>query len=92
MKNNDQTFKNCNAVLMYSFNFEQDFIKKAFSKPGGINDMSSWYEQKFKQFCKDTKESGVYGSTALAFMNFYAYLDNRGKNDLINYIVNNYKG
>ena len=70
-----------NLVIMYSFNFEYQFVKKIWS--GGLQDH---LYNKFINLCQRKV------NTQAAFMSFYTELDGTNQEKLINYILRNYKG
>ena len=77
MKN--KTFSKCNLVLMYAFNYEYDFIEKAF--PKSHNNTLHLFK-KFDEFCNESDDN------TLGFMRFYASLSERNKMTLVDYILN----
>ena len=77
MKN--KTFNNCNLVLMYAFNYEYDFIEKAFPRETSHTDHLA---KNFDKFCDESEDN------TLGFMRFYASLSDRYKRILIDYILN----
>ena len=72
-----KTFNNCNLVLMYAFNYEYDFIEKAFA-----NVSTDHLVKKFDKFCDESEDN------TLGFMRFYASLSDRYKGILLDYILN----
>lgn len=70
-----------NKVIMYSFNFEHNFLLSAFK--GSI---ANHLQSKFLNLCEIKKDSQS------AFMRLYTELDNENRKVLINYILDNYEG
>lgn len=68
---------------MYGFNFEHDFIKKAFA---GESEMMIKHLQ--NKFDEAYDIAGTYG----AFFYFWSMLDSHYKRVLESYVMDNYKG
>ena len=68
---------------LYGFNFEHDFIEKAFAKEGAsmIKHLQNKFEEAYERV-------GCHG----AFFFFWAMLDDRNKRTLEDYVMDNYKG
>lgn len=66
-----------NKVIMYSFNYEYNFIENAFDKY-----LSDHLRAKFSNYCKR------FGNSQTAFMYLYTDLSSDNKQLLINYILN----
>jgi hypothetical protein len=79
IREKNETFSKCNLVLMYSFNYEYDFIEKAF--PEEIC-CTALLRKRFEKFCEDGDNN------ELGFMRFYASLSYTYKKYLIDYILN----
>tara|TARA_R110000751_G_scaffold292162_1_gene399458 strand:- start:6 stop:413 length:408 start_codon:yes stop_codon:yes gene_type:complete len=82
-----ETFDNYNLVLMYAFNYEYNFIEKAFpsdeddgSRTGRSFD-TDHFVKKFNQYCDESDDN------TLGFMKFYASLSDRYKQILLHYIL-----
>jgi len=73
-----KTFDNYNLILMYAFNYEYNFIEKAFPRETSHTDHLA---KKFDKFCDESDDN------TLGFMRFYASLSDRYKRKLIDYIV-----
>ena len=74
-----ETFDNYNLVLMYAFNYEYNFIERAFPRE---NNPTDHLLKKFNQYCDESDDN------TLGFMKFYASLSDRFKRMLIDYIIN----
>lgn len=68
---------------LYGFNFEPDFIEKAFAKKSAS--MVKHLQNKFEEAYE---KAGMYG----AFFYFWAMLDNYNKEILEAYVMDHYKG
>ncbi len=82
-----KTFDNYNLVLMYAFNYEYDFIEKAFPRYGNVGSTGICFNtdhflKKFNQFCDESDDN------TLGFMRFYASLSHRHRQILLDYILN----
>ncbi len=67
-----------NKVIMYSFNYEYNFIENAFDEY-----LADHLRNKFSNYCKR------FGNSQTAFMYLYTDLSSDNKQILINYILNN---
>lgn len=67
-----------NKVIMYSFNYEYNFIENAFEKY-----LAEHLRAKFSNYCKR------FGNSQTAFMYLYTDLSSDNKKVLIDYILNN---
>jgi|9_EtaG_2_1085328.scaffolds.fasta_scaffold00598_25 hypothetical protein len=84
-----KTFDNYNLVLMYAFNYEYNFIEKAFprdeddgSRLPGRSFNTDHFVKKFNQYCDESEDN------TLGFMRFYASLSHRYRQILLDYILN----
>ena len=66
-----------NKVIMYSFNYEYNFIENAFGEY-----LVDHLRAKFSNYCKR------FGNSQTAFMYLYTDLSSDNKQLLINYILN----
>jgi len=66
-----------NKVIMYSFNYEYNFIENAFGEYLGDH-----LRAKFSNYCKR------FGNSQTAFMYLYTDLSSDNKKVLIDYILN----
>ena len=66
-----------NKVIMYSFNYEYNFIENAFGEY-----LVDHLRAKFSNYCKR------FGNSQTAFMYLYTDLSSDNKQVLINYILN----
>ena len=73
-----QNFVAVNKVIMYSFNYEYNFIENAFDKY-----LADHLRSKFSNYCKR------FGNSQTAFMYLYTDLSSDNKKVLIDYILNN---
>ena len=81
MKKDKNLFRNfvaVNKVIMYSFNYEYNFIENAFGEY-----LVDHLRAKFSNYCKR------FGNSQTAFMYLYTDLSSDNKETLINYILNN---
>ena len=67
-----------NKVIMYSFNYEYNFIENAFGEY-----LANHLRSKFSNYCKR------FGNSQTAFMYLYTDLSSDNKKVLIDYILNN---
>jgi hypothetical protein len=70
-----------NKVIMYSFNYENQFLENIYS-----SSMASQLRSKFNNLCVR------FGNSQTAFMYLYTELDKENRKLLINYILTNFKG
>lgn len=75
--------KAMNDVIMYAFNFDYNFISKAF----GENYISSHLENKFNDILHTTANKNL----AMAFITFHLQLSDNNKEILNNYILSQNK-
>ena len=73
-----QNFVAVNKVIIYSFNYEYNFIENAFDKY-----LADHLRNKFSNYCKR------FGNSQTAFMYLYTELSSDNRQILINYILNN---
>jgi hypothetical protein len=71
-----------NKVIMYSFNFEHEFVLKVW----GEGSMGQHLKSKFLNLCERKS------NTQSAFMYFYTELDGTNQELLVNYILLTYRG
>lgn len=76
MKNN---FKTIDKVIMYSFNYEHQFIENVWP-----NYLAKHLREKFSNFCHK------YNNTQTGFMYLYTSLSQDNKEMLINHILKTY--
>ncbi len=67
-----------NKVIMYSFNYEYNFIENAFN-----GYLAEHLRTKFSNYCKRL------GNSQTAFMYLYTDLSSDNRQILVNYILNN---
>ena len=81
MKTQKNNFEVVNKVIMYSFNYEHQFLENIYS-----NFMAKHLRSKFSNLCIR------FGNSQTAFMYLYTELDYENRKLLINHILKNYKG
>lgn len=75
-----ENFKAVNLVVMFGFNYEHNFISKVWSG-SLVNHLQSKFNDCYLK----------YGSIGV-FSMFYTQLDNGNREQLVNWILANYKG
>ena len=70
-----------NKVIMYSFNYEHQFLENIYS-----SSMAKHLRSKFSNLCVR------FGNSQTAFMYLYTELDYGNRKLLINHILTNFKG
>ena len=73
-----KNFITVNKVIMYSFNYDYNFIENAFN-----GYMAEHLRAKFSNYCKR------FGNSQTAFMYLYTELSSDNRQTLINYILTN---
>jgi hypothetical protein len=73
-----KSFIAVNKVIMYSFNYEYNFIENAFN-----GYLSEHLRTKFSNYCKK------FGNSQTAFMYLYTDLSSDNRQILIDYILTN---
>jgi hypothetical protein len=81
MKTQKNNFEVVNKVIIYSFNYEHQFLENIYS-----NSMAKHLRSKFSSLCNR------FGNSQTAFMYMYTELDYENRKLLINYILTNFKG
>ena len=79
MQNNENNFKVVNKVIMYSFNFEYNFISNVWQND---KNLANHFKSKFDSLCNR------FDNSQTAFMYLYTELSDNNKQILINYILN----
>ena len=75
-----QNFIAIDKVIMYSFNYDYNFIENAFN-----GYLAEHLRSKFSNYCKR------FGNSQTAFMYLYTELSSDNRQILINYILTNKK-
>ena len=73
-----QNFIAIDKVIMYSFNYDYNFIENAFN-----GYLAEHLRSKFSNYCKR------FGNSQTAFMHLYTELSSDNRQILINYILTN---
>ena len=70
-----------NTVVLYSFNFESDFIENIFD-----NHLKTHFRNKFNNYCKEDNNSQS------AFMKLYVGMSLNNQKKVFKHIMENFKG